>query len=92
MKFFLPLLHFLFHIGYFGPLLMGILDSSFLMLPFGNDLLVVGLVARNHHGVILYVLAAACGSTLGALALGLVSRKLGRRESPGWPGKKNMTS
>jgi membrane protein YqaA with SNARE-associated domain len=56
---------------------MGILDSSFLMLPFGNDLLVVGLVARNHHGVVLYVLAAACGSTLGALALALVSRKLG---------------
>lgn len=56
---------------------MGILDSSFLMLPFGNDLLVVGLVAHNHHGVALYVLAAACGSTIGALALALVSRKLG---------------
>lgn len=77
VKFFLPLLHFLFHIGYFGPLLMGILDSSFLMLPFGNDLLVVGLVAHNPHGIPLYVFAAACGSTLGALALALVSHKLG---------------
>ena len=77
MKFFHPLLHFLFHIGYFGPLLMGVLDSSFLFLPFGNDLLVVGLVAQHKHGVPLYVLAAACGSTLGVLALAMVSRKLG---------------
>lgn len=77
MKFFLPLLHFLFEINYFGPLLMGILDSSFLMLPFGNDLLVVGLVAHNHDGIPWYVLAAACGSTIGALILALVSRKIG---------------
>lgn len=56
---------------------MGVLDSSFLFLPFGNDLLVVGLVAQHHHGIPLYVLAAACGSTLGVLALALVSRKLG---------------
>lgn len=56
---------------------MGVLDSSFLVLPFGNDLLVVGLVANNHKGAPLYVLAAACGSTIGVLALALVSRKLG---------------
>lgn len=77
MKFFRPLLHFLFHIGYFGPLIMGVLDSSFLFLPFGNDLLVVGLVAQHHHLVWLYVISAACGSTIGVLALALVSRKLG---------------
>ncbi|HEX5234835.1 MAG TPA: VTT domain-containing protein [Silvibacterium sp.] len=77
MKFFRPLLYFLFHIGYFGPLLMGILDSSFLVLPFGNDLVVVGLVAQHHKGAWLYVLAAACGSTIGALLLALVARKLG---------------
>lgn len=77
MKFFLPLLHFIFSIGYFGPLLMGILDSSFLVLPFGNDILVVGLVAHNHHGIPLYVLSAACGSTIGVLMLALVSRKVG---------------
>ena len=77
MKFFLPLLHFIFSIGYFGPFLMGILDSSFLVLPFGNDILVVGLVAHNHHGIPLYVLSAACGSTMGVLMLALVSRKIG---------------
>jgi len=77
VKFFLPLLHFIFSIGYFGPFLMGILDSSFLVLPFGNDILVVGLVAHNHHGIPLYVLSAACGSTLGVFMLALVSRKIG---------------
>lgn len=77
MKFFSGLIHFLFHLGYFGPLLMGILDSSFLVLPFGNDLLVVGMVARHPQGALWYVLAAACGSTAGACLLSLVSRKLG---------------
>jgi membrane protein YqaA with SNARE-associated domain len=79
MKFPILLFRFLFHIGYFGPLVMGVLDSSFLVLPFGNDLLIVGLVARHHHGLawVGYVLAAACGSTLGAVLLALVCRKLG---------------
>lgn len=77
MKFFLPSIQFLFHIGYFGPLVMGILDSSFLVLPFGNDLVVVGLVARHHSGAPWYVLTAAVGSTIGVLILSLVARKLG---------------
>ncbi len=70
-------LHFIFQIGYFGPLVMGILDSSFLVLPFGNDMVVVGMVARHRQGVPLYVVSAAVGSTLGALILALVARKLG---------------
>jgi membrane protein YqaA with SNARE-associated domain len=70
---------FLFRIGYFGPLLMGVLDSSFLILPFGNDLMVVGLVARHPKGMPWYVLSAACGSTLGVLALALVARRLGEQ-------------
>ena len=77
MNFFRPLLTFIFHLNYFGPLVMGILDSSFLVLPFGNDLVVVGLVAQHRHGVWLYILAAATGSTLGALALALVARNFG---------------
>ncbi len=79
MKFFRPLLTFLFHLGYFGPLVMGVLDSSFLVLPFGNDLVVVGLVAQKHHGAAIYVLSAAVGSTLGALLLALVGRKVGEK-------------
>ena len=77
MHFFGPLLHFVFRLGYFGPLLMGILDSSFLILPFGNDFVVVGMVARHPHGVPWFVLSAACGSTIGTLMLAFVSKKLG---------------
>jgi membrane protein YqaA with SNARE-associated domain len=77
MKFFAPLLHFLFHIGYFGPFLMGVMDSSFLILPFGNDLVVVGLVAQHPKGIPGYIISAAVGSCVGALVLALVSRKLG---------------
>ncbi len=77
MKFFGPLLSFIFHLNFFGPLVMGMLDSSFLVLPFGNDLVVVGLVAQKRHDVWIYVLSAAVGSTLGALALALVAKKLG---------------
>lgn len=73
----IPVFRFVFHIGYFGPFVMGVLDSSFLVLPFGNDLLVVGLVARNHHGTPWYVLSAAVGSTMGALLLDRVCHHLG---------------
>ncbi|MFL6351123.1 MAG: hypothetical protein ACJ74Z_04625 [Bryobacteraceae bacterium] len=78
-SFFSHLLNILFRLGYFGPLVMGVLDSSFLFLPFGNDLLVVGLVARHHQGLIVYVLAAATGSILGVLLLDLVARKAGEQ-------------
>ena len=58
---------------------MGVLDSSFLFLPFGNDLLVVALVSRNHHGYLFYVLSAMCGSTFGVFLLDYVARKLGEQ-------------
>lgn len=84
------LLHFLFRIGYFGPFLMGILDSSFLFLPFGNDLLVVGLVARHHQGYLLYVLSAVCGSTLGVFFLDAMVRRLGQDGVKKVAGKKRF--
>jgi membrane protein YqaA with SNARE-associated domain len=73
-----PLLVFLLHLGYFGPILAGILDSSFLFLPFGNDLLVVILASRHHEGLPGYVLGAALGSTIGVILLVLVAGKLGK--------------
>jgi membrane protein YqaA with SNARE-associated domain len=76
-NFFQHLLRFLIHLGYFGPFVMGILDSSFLFVPFGNDLLVVGMVARHHEDYLLYVLSAACGSVTGVALLDLVARKAG---------------
>ncbi len=90
MKFLRPLLHFIFHLGYFGPLVMGVLDSSFLILPFGNDLVVVGLVAAHPHGMVGYVLMAAVGSTLGALLLALVARKLGEEGIERFAGKRSL--
>jgi membrane protein YqaA with SNARE-associated domain len=77
-KLFRALLIFLLHLGYFGPVMTGVLDSSFLFLPFGNDLLVVTLVARDHKGLPWYVLGAAFGSTVGVILLVLVARKLGK--------------
>ena len=69
IKFIGPVLAFLLHLGYFGPVLMGILDSSFLFLPFGNDLLVVTLVARHHQGWPWYVIAAALARPSASLFL-----------------------
>lgn len=76
-SFFRPLLRFLFRLHYFGPLVLGAMDSSFLFLPFGNDLLVVALVARNHDKWPIYVASAVCGSTLGVFFLDLVARRAG---------------
>src|ERR1017187_1182817 len=42
-----PLFAFFLHIGGFGLVILGVLDSSFFFLPFGNDLLLVVLVARR---------------------------------------------
>jgi membrane protein YqaA with SNARE-associated domain len=77
-NFFRPLVAFLLHLGYFAPLVMGVMDSSFLVLPFGNDLLVVVLVSRHHQGLALYVLAAACGSTVGAAILAWIAGRIGQ--------------
>jgi len=56
---------------------MGIADSSFLVLPFGNDLLVVVLTVRNHAHLPFFIVMAAVGSTLGVVLLDLVCRKGG---------------
>jgi membrane protein YqaA with SNARE-associated domain len=64
-------------LGIFGPLILGIADSSFLFLPFGNDLLVVILVARNHSQLPFLILTAAIGSTIGVFLLDAVCRKGG---------------
>lgn len=77
MKLLAPILRFLFHLGVFGPLVMGVLDSSFLVLPFGNDLVVASLVIQHHSNAPWYIVSAACGSTIGALLLVLAARKLG---------------
>ena len=90
MRFIRSFLHLIFQLGYGGPLLMGVLDSSFLILPFGNDFVVLGFVAQHPRGTAGYVLAAACGSTLGALLLALVARKLGKEGFSKFAGKRRF--
>ena len=68
---------FFLHVGLPGPLLLGIADSSFLFLPFGNDLLLVVLIARNHKLYLEYVPIAALGSVLGIFLLDFVAREGG---------------
>jgi membrane protein YqaA with SNARE-associated domain len=62
-----------------GLLVLGILDSSFLFAPWGNDLLLVALTAR--HPTLLYTLYFAAmstaGSVLGCLLLDVTMRPLG---------------
>jgi membrane protein YqaA with SNARE-associated domain len=64
-------------LGIFGLLGMGVLDSSILFLPFGNDLLVVALTVRKPHLFWLYALFAAAGSLIGCTITDLLSRKVG---------------
>jgi membrane protein YqaA with SNARE-associated domain len=70
-------IRFFLQLGAFGLIAMGVLDSSFLFLPFGNDLLVVALTARNPDKFWLYAVAAAAGSLLGCTLTDIVSRKIG---------------
>jgi membrane protein YqaA with SNARE-associated domain len=72
-----------FRAGSLGLLTVGILDSSFLMLPLGNDFLLLGLAARHHDRVPLYVAAATLGSVLGVLLTLWLSRKGGDRLAKG---------
>jgi membrane protein YqaA with SNARE-associated domain len=63
--------------GGFGLLLLGVLDSSFLTMPLGNDLLVVVLSAHRHILMPYYVLMATGGSVLGCLLVDWAGRRGG---------------
>ena len=64
-----------------GIFLFSVLDSSFLVLPFGNDLLLIGLTSSDRNGWtwIAYVGAAALGSVLGVLLVDVLMRATGER-------------
>src|ERR1700759_1192480 len=74
-----PLAHFFFMLGGFGLVLLGVLDSSFLMMPLGNDLLVVALTASHRARMPYYVAMATLGSTLGVTLAHYVSSKGGKK-------------
>lgn len=66
-------------LGPIGLLLLGILDSSFLFLPFGNDFLLIALVSSNRQGWswVGYVLVSAVGSVIGVFIIDTLIRKAG---------------
>jgi membrane protein YqaA with SNARE-associated domain len=78
-----PFFHHLFRLAYqagaFGLFCVGVLDSSFLFVPLGNDFLMLGLSARHHDRVPFYVMAATFGSVLGILITLWVSKKGGEK-------------
>ena len=73
------LFFFFLHLGGPGLLALGLLDSSFLFMPLGNDLLVIAMTSRKHMLMPYYAVMAAAGSVLGCLALDLISRKGGEK-------------
>ena len=63
--------------GAFGLVGLGLLDSSFLFLPLGNDLLLVALTARKPELFWYFALMSTLGSVLGVMLTDYFSRKLG---------------
>lgn len=72
---------FILKFGGLGLLVLGILDSSFLFAPLGNDLLVIALVARERKilPMLYYAAMSTIGSVLGCLLVDLVFREAGER-------------
>jgi membrane protein YqaA with SNARE-associated domain len=68
---------FLIHLGGFGLLILGILDSSFLFMPLSNDLLVIAMTARTPSLLPYYAAMASAGSVIGCFLVDLVFRKGG---------------
>ncbi len=64
-----------FHLGGPGLLAVGALDSSFLVLPLGNDVLVVTLCASHTSRTLYYVAMVTAGSILGCSITSWLSRK-----------------
>jgi membrane protein YqaA with SNARE-associated domain len=75
------LLVFFWNLGGPGLLVLGILDSSFIFAPLGNDLLVVAMSARARSVayMLYYAGMSTVGSVLGCLVVDLVMRRAGEK-------------
>ena len=69
----------LLHLGGFGLVILGVLDSSFLIMPLGNDLLLIALSARRHELVPYYAAMATAGSVTGCFIMDVISRRGGEK-------------
>ena len=63
-------------LGGFGLLGVGVL-TSFIFVPFGHDLLMVAMTARNREMMLYYAAMSTAGSVLGAYLIDVVFRKGG---------------
>ncbi len=65
--------------GGIGLLALGALDSSYLIAPWGNDLLLVAVTARHPalRYMVYYAAMSTAGSVLGCLAIDVTLRPLG---------------
>ena len=81
MRFASSLFTFLVGLGGLGLLILGILDSSYLFAPWGNDLLLIALTALHPHlwNMLYYSLMSTIGSVLGCLVVDLTLRPLGEK-------------
>ena len=74
-----PIIHIiaraLFRAGGLGLLTLGAFDSSPIVVPLGNDILMLALSARYHERVLYYVLMATAGSLIGCLVTVWIGRK-----------------
>jgi membrane protein YqaA with SNARE-associated domain len=75
------MLRFFLRLGIFGLFLLSALDSSFLVLPLGNDLLLIALVSSGKSSLkwIAYVLVSALGSIVGVFVIDVLMRKAGEK-------------
>jgi membrane protein YqaA with SNARE-associated domain len=66
-------------LGLPGVFILAGLDSSFLFMPFGNDLLLIALISANPTvtRAIVYTLVLSVGSVAGVLLVDVLSRKAG---------------
>jgi membrane protein YqaA with SNARE-associated domain len=65
----------LYRAGGLGLLTLGAFDSSPLVVPLGNDLLMLALSARHHERVLYYIVMATAGSLIGCFVTDWISRK-----------------
>ncbi|HEY2963103.1 MAG TPA: VTT domain-containing protein [Pyrinomonadaceae bacterium] len=75
------MVRFFLRLGILGLFLLSALDSSFLVLPFGNDLLLIALVSSGKSTLrwISYVIVSALGSIVGVFVIDLIMRKAGEK-------------
>jgi membrane protein YqaA with SNARE-associated domain len=67
--------------GGVGLLVLGVLDSSYLFIPWGNDVLLIALTSRKPEvlPMLYYAAMSTVGSVLGCLVIDLTMRPLGAK-------------